>query len=908
MHTLSDLAKGWDALAQKFRPSAFWFWNSHLDEAGIERSVRAITEAGIREVLIHPINGMMVEYLSAEYFDRYRCALRMFREVGIKVWIYDEFAWPSGVAGGLLLRQHPEFCGWHLSFGKDQSGKVVCSVKRSHLVLDAVVGAPWSRRERGYLDTLSKEAVAEFIRMTHERYFKECGEFFGEVVTGFFTDEPAAMMDRNGIWSATSLPWTPELPEVLKKRYGYEIEPLYEKLADAVPSQTKADYFNVVTQLHVTAYHEQIGNWCRAHGVKYTGHCGEDTLLQQARFAGNIYQALAQMDDPGIDFLCLTPENKVEERYQEQVLIPSIARRAGRERVYCEAFGISPMSLRLADMLRGVQIFGINGIDDIALMGFHQSIVGVRKRIYWPPLFEQAPWWGHFAGFRDAMARSLCLSNSGRPVHRYALLYPQGQLEQTSVFASPYSNEDPATQTIRRIGQAVYEEGESFSFLFEENLTEATVEGGAIVMKNGDRFESVIASADMMVPGRSIELLDALEHSGARILRGSVDDIVQKLAEQSPSWSPELAVTHDGPQGALRIYRFHYEDGELLALRNAGDSELRLCIETERKLHEWEPVNGTVIATGGTLRPSLPPQSTLYLSVSSHALPETSPQTVSRKKTPLQAEWKVAAPLVNTARLSDQRFFDEEKNEWIPGETSSLGNVSPGGVIPRRFSGHTSIKWGAGFHCKDIPDDLSLMFEHGYLNELSVNGIVIDLQNAQPLKAWDTGCRLIAIRSAVRQGLNLVVAQLRYPAFEMEVVSEAFYAFHPMPSVDLFVAGSFRKMAEGSLITPPYESRLPIDLAQAGWPEFSGTLELETECEIPPSASEVEVKPIKEDGVELHLDGFSLGKRFISPYMFPLPTGRKTGTHKLTVRISNTSANRWWRDEPWGLQSVSWAF
>jgi hypothetical protein len=48
--------------------------------------------AGIREVVIHPIHGLLVEYLSPSYFERCRHALARLKAQGLRVWIYDECA------------------------------------------------------------------------------------------------------------------------------------------------------------------------------------------------------------------------------------------------------------------------------------------------------------------------------------------------------------------------------------------------------------------------------------------------------------------------------------------------------------------------------------------------------------------------------------------------------------------------------------------------------------------------------------------------------------------------------------------------------------------------------------------------------------------------------------------------
>ena len=305
--TLAALSRNWTEHSADFRPSAFWFWNADMDTARIEQMIEEMSKCGLREILIHPIYPMEVEYLSAEFFDLYRFSLGLARDRGIKVWIYDEYGWPSGNAGGKLLREHPEHRGWILQFCCDSNGVMHAEPAQSERVLDNTVGASWAGGESGYVDTLSVDAMRCFIDLTHERFFRECGEFFGDVVVGFFTDEPVTMMGPwdglNHGFGAIGMPWTPALPARFLESFGYSIESRYTELVGDGPSQAKADYWHIVKSMYTEAYHKQIGDWCRAHGVKYSGHVGEDWPLQQVRYSGSVYQCLSEMDEPGIDYL-----------------------------------------------------------------------------------------------------------------------------------------------------------------------------------------------------------------------------------------------------------------------------------------------------------------------------------------------------------------------------------------------------------------------------------------------------------------------------------------------------------------------------------------------------------------------------------------------------------------------------
>ncbi|MDD5699527.1 MAG: hypothetical protein PHH77_13010, partial [Victivallaceae bacterium] len=910
--TLASLSANWLAATVDYRPSAFWFWNSPMSVDDLTQSIEEMAGVGIREFLIHPMAGLELEYLSDTYFERYRLALRLAQKHGLKVWAYDEYCWPSGNAGGKLLREHPEHRGWFLKFVRNEKGDITAAPEQFAGVLDNTVGAPWTKRETGYLDTLSESAVRCFIEMTHERIFRECKEFFGKVLVGFFTDEPVIMIgpndNNNFSWNMSAMPWTPSLPEMFQERYGYAIEPRYAELAgNDCSSLVKRDYWALAKEMYVKAYHGQIGRWCRAHGVKYTGHAGENTPLMQVRFSGSIYQCLSRMDEPGIDFL--NSSGEPEHRFQEQVLIPSVARHSGKKRVYCEAFCTSPYELRLGRMLRQIQMMGIHGIDDIALMGFHQSLDGIRKRAVWPPLFHTAPWWPFYPEFRDACARSIGLTALGKQYVRYAILYPQHQLEQTDLFFWPgaATGPDPVDKTLQIIGLAVYEAGETFEYVFPEILEKAQVKNKKIVFPHAE-YEAVLVPDNLIYFEESIAELERIEAHGGRVLRDLPDNIAEEVKTEVPLWAAQVQIK--GKLGDIRVVHFNYRDGELLVIRNVTDEPRLIQAASALKIAEWNPADGEIINADGRFEKLLEPHSTCYFTVSAslETASFSKPETIG---IPVEAEWVIDCERPNLSRFDKLRFSGETAS-WRdagPAVSSTCAGGCGRTAIPAEFRGTTRLKVQGEFNCKTLPDSLGVLFEQEHVESLAVNGIALELRKAAAMPVWDASCLCADIRHLIHKGGNLVSGILKFKEFETKLVSNAFYHTWPMPTVDLGLAGSF-KLDRGFVVNDDHQPvTLPLNLSEKGWRQYSGILALSSTLTIDAALAEticgVRVDLLAEDAVELLLDGKSFGKQIVRPYYWR--TGKiDAGQHTLQLRLAGTSANILDEPSPWGVNSVDW--
>jgi hypothetical protein len=121
---------------------------------------------------------------------------------------YDEDRWPSGTAGGKVIKDNPDFKKKKVRFTPDfYDGDLLAAyiieldengcLKSSRMLRESEISTTegnlwfafvetdgpntWYNGET-YVDTLSKEAMAHFIELTHEKYKAKIGDKFGTVV------------------------------------------------------------------------------------------------------------------------------------------------------------------------------------------------------------------------------------------------------------------------------------------------------------------------------------------------------------------------------------------------------------------------------------------------------------------------------------------------------------------------------------------------------------------------------------------------------------------------------------------------------------------------------------------------------------------------------------------------------
>ncbi len=166
---------------------------------------------------------------------------------------------------------------------------------------------------RSYINMMDKASCKVLIDAVYEPHYARYKDDFGKTIAGFFSDEPEL---GNGhlyepeilFGTNTDFPWSAELEECLRHSLGKgfitKLALLWEENADAdEKAKVRYTYMDAVTGLAEKDFSRQLGDWCRAHGVKYIGHLIEDNN-QHARTGsslGHYYRGLAGQDMAGID-------------------------------------------------------------------------------------------------------------------------------------------------------------------------------------------------------------------------------------------------------------------------------------------------------------------------------------------------------------------------------------------------------------------------------------------------------------------------------------------------------------------------------------------------------------------------------------------------------------------------------
>ena len=125
---ISNAPKGWLAEFRqpplKYRPIPFWSWNETMEPDEVRRQCRIIHDAGWGGAFVHARVGLRTPYLGQKWFEACAAAVDECSKLGIKVWLYDEEGWPSGISGGSVPLAFDEL----RKAGRIQEGMVVMFV------------------------------------------------------------------------------------------------------------------------------------------------------------------------------------------------------------------------------------------------------------------------------------------------------------------------------------------------------------------------------------------------------------------------------------------------------------------------------------------------------------------------------------------------------------------------------------------------------------------------------------------------------------------------------------------------------------------------------------------------------------------------------------------------------------
>ena len=372
----------------------FWSWNDWLEPEHLRQQIRDMDQVGMGGFFMHARGGLETPYMEDEWFDAVEASVDEARKLGMNAWCYDENGWPSGFAGGELLKDPKNWIhylkyeiksefdekalGVYVLNG-DKLQRVTASetdVDQYHCVYDCT--------NSSVTDILNPEVTDAFIKATHERYYERFGEEFGKAIVGFFTDEPQYFR-----WGTA---YSPIILEEYPKVYGRDpLDMLGSLFVDCEGCEGfRFRYWRLMNVLFTENFIARVYRWCEEHSCKVTGHAVEEcSLAGQMEGCAGVMPFYEYEHIPGIDWLGRGIE-AIEEMAPRQLF--SVAQQLGKKHTITETFACCGWDVTPKELKRIADLQYVNGVNMMCHHLYPYSIRGQRKRDY--PAFYTGhnPW------------------------------------------------------------------------------------------------------------------------------------------------------------------------------------------------------------------------------------------------------------------------------------------------------------------------------------------------------------------------------------------------------------------------------------------------------------------------------------------------------------------------------------
>ena len=472
-----ELWKNFQNPPVKYRGTPFWAWNCDMSEEKVMRMLTDFQKMGMGGAYLHSRTGMSMFYLGKEFMNMVHFAHKKAQKLGLRICLYDEDRWPSGYGGGLVtqneayrsrfllfspkelapseLWEKPEHRasaqatpgqrrrllaryrvrltdGWLTGYERlrDVDEAKETGVEEEWVVwyayLEISGNSPWFNNQ-SYVDTLNPKAIREFIRITYEAYEKELGKEFGKSVPMIFTDEPQFSFKTQFGYAAEkrcqTIPYTDDFEETYRNTYGESfldhLPEIFWELPDNRISVHRYHYHDHVCQRFTESYADQIGKWCREHGILLTGHMMREPFLEwQTMALGEAMRSYRSFGIPGMDILCDRREFTTAKQVQSavhQFRAPGMT---------SEIYGVTNWDFDF----RGHKLAGdwqaALGVTCRAHHLTWTSMGGEAKRDYPASIGHQSPWYEEYSYIEDYFARLNTILTRGKPLVKVGVIHP----------------------------------------------------------------------------------------------------------------------------------------------------------------------------------------------------------------------------------------------------------------------------------------------------------------------------------------------------------------------------------------------------------------------------------------------------------------------------------------------------
>lgn len=471
-------------VSNRIRP--FWFLNGEIDEAEMEYQIMQMKEKGLGGFVLCARQGLKTPYLSREWFELCRFAVKTAKRLGMEVWLYDEFPYPSGISGGEVTLRQPQSCQHELVFTDDTvtEGRVRIGLGKvrnlSAMLYPVKDGVTLWQQGTDIMDCIGIVQPTEIYQyreseppaLNQKRFFsygpekelclevpsgtyriltasaKKIADFkyYGDFIDPADPDAVETFLETTyeryksalgedfggvikGIYGDETHFlgdhfWSFQLPEYYLGKYGEELLPgIFGILDKSFPGAARIRY------RYFQCMHELLRD--RYHR-RISQWCEENALQYAAeipvmRMSGQRYSHVPG-GDPNHDKLG-TPLAKVIDRdflglRSNTKVLSAIARQYGRRDSMIESFHSIGWSMTLQDAKWQIDRETLMGASMHVFHAFFYTVDGITKHDAAPSQFIQNPYWEHYRKLADYCGRSSVFITDTGYEARVAVFHP----------------------------------------------------------------------------------------------------------------------------------------------------------------------------------------------------------------------------------------------------------------------------------------------------------------------------------------------------------------------------------------------------------------------------------------------------------------------------------------------------
>ena len=442
-----------------YRPIPFYFLNTvapedYTDEA-VFAAMQQMKDDGFGGIVLFnkpPVGFDAERYLSDEWFEITERFILACRKLGLELWINDGFNYPPGDAAGRIEAADPTLK--QLRLLPNDEGRLD--------IAEVAWGFPAFEEEK------SSELFHKFV---YDEYYKRFAEYFGNGITGFFSDADNRRVNAKSLKECSDryYPWSKNFPALFKAEFGYAIEDNLKALFDGTDKKVMHDYWQLCGKL----YQQWFANnhkWCQSHGVKYTFHSSDSGPMNyeyckrsSAFTEGNPLTLLSHSDAPGTDheIFVLDSGTHYDKRYYTQKVTlagddeflyhphrdeslwdvrakyaQSAAVLNNKKRIMCEMFAATNHHMTFNDLSRIAAWQIIQGINFIVPHAVHHRFHELIK-YFAPPVFNWTTLEEGIREFNDKLSFWCMAAAEGEYIAEYAVIDPTAEVWQ-DISSTPF--------------------------------------------------------------------------------------------------------------------------------------------------------------------------------------------------------------------------------------------------------------------------------------------------------------------------------------------------------------------------------------------------------------------------------------------------------------------------------------